>query len=985
MSHRNVHVLVFAAQPGDRYRAGRTLRALKTAGFDGESLCDASPAAIAARLCEINSPVWFLRAGVWPTQTLISFPNASHTGRALCALGMPRPLLDEAPSDDTGRWLTLRNECSGDFCTLKDRATRLPVPFSAYLEAPLVAVLARRLTEGSAFSSALCNIATLPETRLVHFPTLDIHDDESLRVALLITSIQQGGAERVALDLTHELPRCGVRTRLITLGSPTRSAFEAPPGMIDASRAGNRQMRVNAAAKAARDFHADVIHGHLLNGEDLSMLRSSNIPLVLTVHNARAGWQQGLDDMREGDAALLVACSRAVEADVRAALLPAPVRTVWNGIDFSLYDRTPERLLAAQEFRRRNDLSESDFVLVALANPRPQKRLERLPAVLAALQSELQRRGISRRAKLIIAGEASRVSTDAALALEALRGEIDLYNLGTDVRLIGSTADVATVLIASDALVSVSAYEGLSLAHLEALAANLPVVATNAGGTAEIAQGNPDFSLVPLDAKPVQVAEVLASLAEKPRESSAAIPQSPATDSESAVICAESVSPPPSAPPRHSAGRASAELHFTRLRMAEQYARLYPRAIVESESGSAKRPPLFPLPLREGVGGGVGHAADGNPSTAQRNAGGLFLIANNFSTGGAQSSARRLLLGMKAQGIRVRAAVLQEQENFPTPGRRALLAENVPVLALPPAGRIDPALAIAELLEHLDADPPQAILLWNVIAEYKVLLAEALFDTPLFDVSPGEMNFSSLEKYFARPRPGLPCRSAAEYGARIAGAVVKYPAEVALAEKMLQTRVHVVPNGVPLADSPCEHAARDPLVIGTAARISPQKKLDELIDALRLAAPKLPPHVLRIAGGEESGSEGLLEQLKQRAEGLNIEWLGELSDTRAFLNELDIFAMISEPAGCPNASLEAMAAGLPVIATDVGGARDQIDDGVTGRIVPRGDVQSFAEALVDLAHNLERRKQWGAAAYERARTLFSIERMVADYRRVVSL
>ena len=57
--------------------------------------------------------------------------------------------------------------------------------------------------------------------------------------------------------------------------------------------------------------------------------------------------------------------------------------------------------------------------------------------------------------------------------------------------------------------------------------------------------------------------------------------------------------------------------------------------------------------------------------------------------------------------------------------------------------------------------------------------------------------------------------------------------------------------------------------------------------------------------------------------------------------------MISEPAGCPNASLEALAAGVPVVATDVGGASEQIVDGVTGRLVARRDAAALAEAIVE--------------------------------------
>ena len=89
------------------------------------------------------------------------------------------------------------------------------------------------------------------------------------------------------------------------------------------------------------------------------------------------------------------------------------------------------------------------------------------------------------------------------------------------------------------------------------------------------------------------------------------------------------------------------------------------------------------------------------------------------------------------------------------------------MLALPPARSIDAAENVARLLGHVDDDPPAAVLLWNVIPEYRVLIADGLLDVPLFDVSPGAMSFDALDRYFERPRPGLPYRTAAEYGARL--------------------------------------------------------------------------------------------------------------------------------------------------------------------------------------------------------------------------
>ncbi len=476
---------------------------------------------------------------------------------------------------------------------------------------------------------------------------------------------------------------------------------------------------------------------------------------------------------------------------------------------------------------------------------------------------------------------------------------------------------MAAALAGADVLVCASAFEGLSLAQLEALAAGLPVAATAVGGADEVARQNPAVFLVPPKVPPERFAAT--------------------------VVEADAQRP--------EGGRAAAAVHFTRARMAERYRWLYSRAV---------------------------EAARG-----RRSGEGLWLLTNNFSTGGAQASARRLLTGLAAHGVRVRAAVLQEQPEYPTPGRKALATAGVPVLALPVAGTADPAAASAELLERINADRPAAVLFWNTLAEYKVLLADALLDVPVYDVSPGEMYYASLERYFARPRPGLPYTTPAEYGSRLAGVIVKYHAESGRAAAVLGAPVHVVPNGVPVGGAAERlRPAGAPLVLGTMARISPQKKLEDLLAALRLAHDRLPPYVLRVAGGIEPGCDGYAEGLHRLADGLPVEWAGDLEDTGPFLHGLDLFVLVAEPAGCPNASLEAMAAGLAVVATDVGGMSEQVEDPVTGRLVPRGDPGALAAALVDVAGNPEARRRCGAAGRERAATRFSLEQMVRAYRHI---
>ena len=112
------------------------------------------------------------------------------------------------------------------------------------------------------------------------------------------------------------------------------------------------------------------------------------------------------------------------------------------------------------------------------------------------------------------------------------------------------------------------------------------------------------------------------------------------------------------------------------------------------------------------------------------------------------------------------------------------------------------AAAVEALLAEMDADPPQSVVFWNLRPAWKMWLADALLDIPVFDISPGEMFFQSLESHFAKSHPGWPYRTARDYGARLAGVIVKYQAEARRAAEVLGAPVYVVPNGVPLATEP---------------------------------------------------------------------------------------------------------------------------------------------------------------------------------------
>ncbi len=450
----------------------------------------------AAELCQLiesdDSPLWLIRAGTIPRGVAHWFlppPN----GKPLCAFGLfgnysvqNTPRANELLRDalrhetvqcacETAGWHGLQQESGGDFCTVERLHEKLPRVASVFLNAPQT--LSKCIGESSSIDAAIRVWLSSSPARCVRLPHLDVFDDPALRVAQVVTSLQRGGAERIALELARELPRCGVRPLLFALGSPMRAAFATPEENVEFPPGRNRAEHVRSFAARAVALGCDAVHAHLLSADDMAHRRGKRTADRGDCSQCQTGLVRRFRlPARTAGAPPASYVSRRVLARCRARFASARIsarrceRFGMESMPASTNARCKTRN-APEVCAINSSLLPADFVLLSLANPRPQKRLERLPAVLTALRVELNARGIFRDAKWIVAGEASRASEDAVRCESALRAEVQRLNLGDAVRFVGAAENVAALLNASDALVSVSAWEGLSLAHLEALAA----------------------------------------------------------------------------------------------------------------------------------------------------------------------------------------------------------------------------------------------------------------------------------------------------------------------------------------------------------------------------------------------------------------------------------------------------------------------------------------------------------------------------------
>jgi glycosyltransferase involved in cell wall biosynthesis len=228
----------------------------------------------------------------------------------------------------------------------------------------------------------------------------------------------------------------------------------------------------------------------------------------------------------------------------------------------------------------------------------------------------------------------------------------------------------------------------------------------------------------------------------------------------------------------------------------------------------------------------------------------------------------------------------------------------------------------------------------------------------------------------ASPREGLLFRLASRLADRVV-AVSRDAAGHLAREGIVDSKLRTIPNGIDLERfSPAGPQPGGPVV--TVARLSPEKDVATLVRAAALVREKCPDFRLEIAG------EGAcLAELRALANHLDlagqVRFLGRVEDVPALLGRASLFVLPSLTEGISLTLLEAMARGLPVVATQVGGNPEVVAEGETGLLVPPGRPEELASAILHLLASPELSRRMGEAGRRRVRERFDVRGMAAAY------
>ncbi len=300
---------------------------------------------------------------------------------------------------------------------------------------------------------------------------------------------------------------------------------------------------------------------------------------------------------------------------------------------------------------------------------------------------------------------------------------------------------------------------------------------------------------------------------------------------------------------------------------------------------------------------------------------------------------------------------------------------GVPVDCVGRAGEAAP-LRITRLARYLRRVGADVVHLHNVKAHLAGALAAGLARVPAI-----------LSTKHGRSSPGtrlskLANRLACHLCSDLVGVSEDCAALWRTAEGAPAHKVSVVTNGVDLQAFTAAHPPRSGAAVAVSvARLSEVKDPLTLLHAVRLMCEQAPGFRLDLAGDGplRSDVEAAIRQL-----GLSdtVRVLGTVDDVRSVLRRADFFVLASRSEGLSLTLLEAMAEGLPIVATRVGGNAEVVVSGDTGLLVPAGDTRAMADAILWMSRNPEARLTMGRRGRRRVEERFDLERTVDTYQRM---
>jgi glycosyltransferase involved in cell wall biosynthesis len=348
----------------------------------------------------------------------------------------------------------------------------------------------------------------------------------------------------------------------------------------------------------------------------------------------------------------------------------------------------------------------------------------------------------------------------------------------------------------------------------------------------------------------------------------------------------------------------------------------------------------------------------------------VFYLITELNVGGAERALAQLLAGLDRDRFEPVVACLYGSSS---PVAASIRARGIPVLDLGMAHKWQLG-SFWRLYRSLQEERPDILHTWLFHANVTGRVLGRLAGVPVVVCGERTMGMESHWRYlvnrltlFLADRVVCVSEQVAAFCARRIG--------------LSPDKAVVIPNGVEFPGPSAQltkQAAREALglstdktLIGTVARLDPVKRLDVLLTALALLDDA---HAIIVGYGSEE------QRLKAMAEDLGLEarvqFVGYQQDVWPWLAACDVFALSSDWEGMPNAVLEAMGMGVPVVATAAGGTQDVVADGRTGLLVPRGDSAALAAALERLIGDSTLRRTMGAEGRRRARACFSAEQMV---------